>query len=397
LSADRHHDLSGTVRPTAVPAESREAGFAGDRAAEAGPAEIRVTGSAESRAGAAALGGRAGVRSAGLPDDAPAARWRRGALAAYYVAMMVANLVMLGGVARIVLSLLCGVTAILLVVAASRGSGRHGRGAGRRTGVASGAGAGAGWVGRRLWSGGRGWENLAYLPVAISVAQVAVTGQLHFTTSLLLTLVGVGGAVPSRRIAARAGLLGCVGWVVAVAAEEQLRTPELGYYAAQMGMAALLGVILHEALRRRLWDLRLTRDQLTVVLERFENLFQASPAGVGIADEHGVFVAVNPAFCELVGMPAEELVGASSHAYADPGAESDPAGREVRLVRPDGQVRWTWLTVGRTGVLDRTDTRHWMLIHLHDVTDRHLAQRTVHESDRAAGRGVRRRPPDPHR
>ena len=43
---------------------------------------------------------------------------------------------------------------------------------------------------------------------------------------------------------------------------------------------------------------------------------------IGIADEHGVFVAVNPAFCELVGMPAEELVGASSHAYAAPDADT---------------------------------------------------------------------------
>ncbi|BCJ40091.1 hypothetical protein GCM10010168_29490 [Actinoplanes ianthinogenes] len=303
------------------------------------------------------------------PDDEGAARWRRAALAAYYVALMLANCLMLTGTARIVLTSLAGATAVLLLTAAARGAGPRGT--------------------------GRGWENLAYIPVMVAVGQVAITGQLHYTTTLLLTLVGVGGAVPARRTAALAGLLGCAGWAAAVAVDERLRTPELGYYAAQMGMAALLGVILHEALRRRQRDLRVARDELAVVLERFENLFQASPAGVGITDEQGVFVAVNPAFCKLVGVPADELVGASSHAYADPGTEIDPAGREMRYVRPDGTVCWAWLTVRRTGVLDRTDTRHWMLIHLHDVTDRHVAERTVRESDRllaavsAAARRIR--------
>ncbi|WIM93572.1 diguanylate cyclase [Actinoplanes oblitus] len=300
------------------------------------------------------------------PDDGPAARWRRAALAAYYVALMLADCLMLTGAARIVLTSLAAVTAAVLLVAATRGAGFR-----------------------------RAWQNLVYLPVLVAVAQVAITAQLHYTTTLLLTLVGVGGAVPARRTAVLAGLLGCAGWAAAVATEQRLRTPELGYYAAQLGMAAMLGVILHEALRRRQRDLRAARDELAVVLERFENLFQASPAGVGIADEHGVFVAVNPAFCDLVGMPADELVGASSHAYVEPGVPIDPAGREMRYVRPDGSVRWAWLTVGRTGVLDRTDTRHWMLIHLHDVTDRHVAERTVRESDRllaavsAAARRIR--------
>ncbi|WP_436530601.1 sensor domain-containing diguanylate cyclase [Actinoplanes sp. HUAS TT8] len=281
------------------------------------------------------------------PDDAPAARWRRGALAAYYVAFLVANLIMLDGPARIILTVLTGTTVLLLALSALRGS-----------------------------RSGRGWERLAYLPVLDSVAQVGVTGQLHYTTALMLTLVGVGGAVPARRTAVLCGLLGITGWVTAVLLEPDLRTGELGYYAVQLGMAALLGAILHEAMRRRQADLKVARDQVAVVLQRFQSLFHASPAGVGITDEHGVFVAVNPAFCDLVGKPAEELIGTSSHAYVDLSVQDEPAGQQMRYVRPDGSVRWVWLTVGRT------EAQHWMLVHLHDVTDRHLAERAVRESDR---------------
>jgi diguanylate cyclase (GGDEF)-like protein/PAS domain S-box-containing protein len=297
-------------------------------------------------AAAASVSWSAGAR-APRPDDAPAARWRRGALAAYYLAFLIANLIMLSGPARIVLTVLAGSTVLLLATAALRGT-----------------------------RSGRGWERLAYLLVLDSVAQVAVTGQLHYTIALILTLVGVGGAAPARRTAVLAGLTGIIGWTGAVLAEPSLRTGELGYYAVQLGMAALLGAILHEATRRRQRELQDARDQVTMVLARFQSLFQASPAGVGITDERGVFVAINPSFCDLVGKPAEELIGTSSQAYVDPAADLDPAGRQMRYVLPDGSVRWVWLTVGRT------DSQHWMLIHLHDVTDRHLAERAVRESDR---------------
>ncbi|BCY12203.1 diguanylate cyclase domain-containing protein [Actinoplanes sp. L3-i22] len=314
MNADRHDDPSGNLGPA--------------------------------NAAAASASWSAGA-PAPRPDDAPAARWRRGALAAYYLTFLVADVIMLNGSPRIILTLLTGTTVLLLAIAAMRGT-----------------------------RSGRGWERLAYLPVLDSVAQVAVTGQLHYTTALMLTLVGVGGAVPARRTAMLAGLAGIAGWIGAVLAQPGLRTGELGYYSVQLGMAALLGAILHEAMRRRQRDLKDARDQVTMVLGRFQSLFQASPAGVGITDEHGVFVAVNPSFTELVGRPAEELIGTSSQAYVDLTAELDPAGQQMRYVRPDGSVRWVWLTVGRT------DTQHWMLVHLHDVTDRHLAERAVRESDR---------------
>ncbi|GAA2689586.1 sensor domain-containing diguanylate cyclase [Actinoplanes palleronii] len=344
MSADRHHDPGNTRGQSGMPAPRPAVGEPAARTA--GPRE--------------------------RPDDAPTARWRRGALATYFVALMVTDFLMLTGAARVVLTLLAGVIAVLLFAAAAFGA-----------------------VRRRAAGAGRGWEKLAYLPVLDAVAQVAVTGQLHHTTMLLITLLGIGGAVPERRTAVRAGALGITGWVVAVASQEQLRTPELGFYAGQLVMAGLLGCILHEATRRRQRDLQVARDQVATVLQRFEKLFHASPAGVGIADEHGVFVAVNPAFCELVGMPADELVGASSHAYVDPAAEIDPAGRQLRCVRPDGETRWAWLTVGRTEVPDSADAKEWMLVHLHDITDRHLAERAVRESDRllaavsAASRRIR--------
>ncbi|GLW27864.1 hypothetical protein Areg01_08040 [Actinoplanes regularis] len=312
------------------------------------------------------------------PDDASAARWRRGALAMYYIALMIANLALLTGAARVILTAFAGLAGFLLLVGALW------RGGSGSVGTGNGGGAGS-----------ARWEKLGYVAILEAVAQVAITGQLNQTTALLLTLVGVGAAVTTRKTAMWANLLGCAGWAAAVVAQDGLRTPELGHYAGQLVMAGLLGCILHEALRRRQRELKVARDQLTAGMDRFENLFHASPAGVGIADENGVLVAVNPAFCELAGRPAEELIGARSNEYVDLAAAEDTVGRQIRYVRPDGSTRWFWLTVGRAGVLDRAKTRRWTLIHLSDVTDRHLAERTVRESDRllaavsAAARRIR--------
>ncbi|BBH67565.1 hypothetical protein ACTI_42500 [Actinoplanes sp. OR16] len=358
----------------------------------------------------------------GEDRDRSATRWMRGAFATFYLVLAITNLLLLDGFAQVSTVFLATFTGLLLAVAAL-------------------------W--RRDWS-----DHLGYVPVVNGVAQVALTGEIHWTTTLMLTLVCVAAAVP-RRTFLGATVLGCAGWVASVAWVPSLRVTDLAYWVVQLFIAALVAAILHEALRRRQRQLRLARDEISAVADRFGSLFHASPSGVAIADENDVIVAVNQAFCDLVGLPEEKLIGvdcaafssavpssavsssavsssavpssavpssavpssavpssavpssavppepsaaqasaaqsgpvavppeppAGSSVFAAPpltdlsgGSPSAGVGFERRLERPDGTVRWVWSAVGRS-----TDR---VLIQLQDVTDRHLAEAAMRESDR---------------
>ena len=289
-----------------------------------------------------------------------ATRWIRGAVAVVYLALAVTNLLTLDGTARTVMTVLDTATAVLMALAAARpGLAAPGRSRG---------------------------EWLAFVPVAVSVAQVAVTGRLHYSITLMLTLLAIGAAVTSRRVAAAAALLGCGGWIVTVATVERLHVPELGFYSLQMVFAAVLGAMLHEAIRRRQRQLKAVHEQVKAVAHRFEELFNASPAGVAIADGTGRVVAANPAFCELVGHA--DILGADVGPYL----AGDGAGDGTREVtRPDGTVRWAYLTIGTSEVGGQPCT----LVQLQDITDRYLAEEAVRDSDRllaavaAAARRIR--------
>ncbi|MEV0902460.1 diguanylate cyclase [Actinoplanes sp. NPDC049802] len=280
------------------------------------------------------------------------------------------NFLTLDGSARTVMTLLDGATAVLLCLTALPAVVRG-------------------------WPSARG-EWLALLPVADSVVQVAVSGRLHYTTSLMLMLVGVGAAVTSRRIAASVGVAGVSGWIAVVLAAPHLRGPDLRHYGLQLMLSVVLGALLHEALRRRRRQLWRVHEQVVTVADRFERLFHASPAGVAIADGEGRVVAANPAFCELVGRPEAAVVGGSVSPYlAEDGARE---GRH-EIVRPDGGVRWAYLTIGHSDIGEPAECdrqrRSWTLIQLQDITDRHLAEEAVRDSHRlvaavaAAARRIR--------
>jgi diguanylate cyclase (GGDEF)-like protein len=283
-----------------------------------------------------------------------ASRWIRGVVALIYLMLAVTNLLALSGSARTVMTLLDSATAVLMGIAAlSRRPGRRG-------------------------------EWLALLPIADSVALVAVTGRLHYSTTLMLTLLGVGAAVTSRRVFGIATVLGCGGFAATVALQAHPPGQGLPYYSVQVAFAALIGGLLQEALRRRQGQLRRAHEQVRMVADRFEKLFNASPSGVAIADGDGTVVAANPAFCELVGRPETEVIGADVAPYLREGVNE-------KLVRPDGSIRWAYLTVGTSVV----GGKPWTLVQLQDVTDRHLAEEAVRDSDRllaavaAAARRIR--------
>jgi PAS domain S-box-containing protein len=91
----------------------------------------------------------------------------------------------------------------------------------------------------------------------------------------------------------------------------------------------------------------------------FRDVFRASPVGIGLSDEDGHFVASNDALCALFGRPESELLARSTTEFTHPddlatnrNAEtmltSAPDGvvrLEKRYIRPNGEVRWAWLTV----------------------------------------------------
>ncbi len=271
--------------------------------------------------------------------DRAAIRWMRGAFAMFYVLVGITNFVTLDGYARDATTLLALITAGLLGLAALPWWVRADRG-----------------------------DHLGYVPVLVSLAQITLTEQIHYTSTLMLTLVGIGAAVRLRRTLVVSLVLGCAGWAAAVVWLPALRTGELGHYAVQLAISAMVAGILHESLRRRQRQLRIARDRVAEVADRFGSLFHASPSGVAIAGGDHVLVAVNQAFCDLVGRGEPELIGSGS-------AELEAlAGIETRYVRPDGTARWVWPTVGRSS--------QWILIQLQDVTDRHLAQEAARDSDR---------------
>ncbi len=124
---------------------------------------------------------------------------------------------------------------------------------------------------------------------------------------------------------------------------------------------------------------------------RWRQLFSASPVGIGLANEDGLFVAANPALCALFGRPESAVIGRSSVEYTHPDdldsnnratalIESSPDGVariETRYIRPDGQIRWAWLTVTHTpGPQGQT----WTLAHVQDVTDRLAVEQVVRDS-----------------
>lgn len=124
----------------------------------------------------------------------------------------------------------------------------------------------------------------------------------------------------------------------------------------------------------------------------YQMVFEESPVGIGLADEHGRFLAVNAALCTLFGRERSELIGHTSIAWTHPEdrpdhrragelvrAADDRIGRvEKRYVHPDGTVRWAWLSLTHvSGPLGQV----WTIAHMQDVTERKAAEQALEESE----------------
>ncbi|GAA0580042.1 hypothetical protein GCM10010172_76270 [Paractinoplanes ferrugineus] len=131
-----------------------------------------------------------------------------------------------------------------------------------------------------------------------------------------------------------------------------------------------------------------TREALLRSEAQFRAAFAASPLGAVMAGGDGVIHRVNPAFEELLGRPAAELVGHNflEFTHPDDRTESEHENRRVgaeagavsafdkRYVRSDGRV--IWARVSLTGIpgADGTTGR---LLQCEDITARKLADETA--------------------
>ncbi len=310
--------------------------------------------------------------------------WVLRALAALYGVLAVVQFAAMTGVRRTVLPA-AALASCLLLAGAARVAGRRLR----RNGALP------PWV-----------EAYGLVAVANSLLRLVITGELHQSTTLMLAVVAVGAAVTRAAMVAATTALAVAGWTVAVLTVPALRTPELGYHAAQLAVAAVLGAVLHAALARRQRALQAARDELAVVAQQFRRVFDDSPVGIGVADTQGHLVAVNPAFSRLVGRPPAELLGASDLGYTHPddrpvhaltekiiNTADDGVGHvEKRYVRPDGEIRRAWLTLAHIDAAAGSSGR-WTLAHVQDVTARHEAEQALRDSERnlAAVAAVARR------
>jgi diguanylate cyclase (GGDEF)-like protein/PAS domain S-box-containing protein len=282
-------------------------------------------------------------------------------LAVVYLLLLPTNLLLLDGTARTVLATLAAAAAVFFAAAS-----RTALTVSDRT------------VDRMLVA-------VCLLPLLDALVQLAFVRNGTHSTVVLLVVVGIGAVASGRRSAWALTSMACLGWLVTVAVTRPQPASEVPFFALQLGLACLLSLAVLE-IRLSAYR-RLTRalDRNDMGLRRFRSVFDHSPVGIGLADERGMFVEANAALCDLLGRSAREVLGHSSgefthpddlalHADATRLIETAPGGVarvEKRYVRPDGSVRWAWLSFAHVaGPHGET----WTLAHMQDVTERHLAE-----------------------
>ena len=122
---------------------------------------------------------------------------------------------------------------------------------------------------------------------------------------------------------------------------------------------------------------------------RFEAAFEGSPIGMAIAGSDGRIVKANKAVADLLGFPADKLIGMHFSEYSfdeDLETTRTALGRleagevvryEKRMKRPDGSFVWAFISLAPIDVGDDTTTR--FVSHIVDVTDRRKAREALEE------------------
>ncbi len=131
-------------------------------------------------------------------------------------------------------------------------------------------------------------------------------------------------------------------------------------------------------------QLRQTQTELERY-RQYQAVFERAKDAILIADDGGEYVGVNPAACELFGLPAEEIIGRCIADFASAGFDFEPAWRsflekgqesgEFQLQRKDGTQR----VVEYAATANIVPHRHLSV--LRDITERVQAQQALQESE----------------
>ncbi len=135
-----------------------------------------------------------------------------------------------------------------------------------------------------------------------------------------------------------------------------------------------------------------TRRQLWASRESFDTLAQRAPVGILKADAEGRCTYANDTWCEISGLTLADTLGhgwgravhpddraAVAAKWEESVRRREPYVNEVRLVRPDGSLRYV-LAGGRPTRDDRGGVSGFIGTVL-DITERRLAQQTAREKE----------------
>lgn len=143
---------------------------------------------------------------------------------------------------------------------------------------------------------------------------------------------------------------------------------------------------------RNITDILGKEKALQASEERYRNLVENTGEGLGVVDPNECFTYVNPAACDIFGLPADQLIGCSLQMFMDEQSflemksqtEIRKLGQkgmyEMEVHRPDGSSRWIIITAtpqqDMKGVFTGTSGI------FRDITQRKLAEKKLEESEK---------------
>ncbi len=211
------------------------------------------------------------------------------------------------------------------------------------------------------------------LPMLNVLVHLAVTRQVQQSAVVALIVVGIGAVSNGRRVAWSLVGASSGAWLLLVLVHPPRPTPLVLFYGVVIALACVLSVAVLEIRLTAYRRLSRAVDRSDLGLRRFQSVFDHSPVGIGLTDENGLFVEANAALCELLGRPAKDVRGhaVDEFTHHDDVPAPAPSSGERRVVRPDGVVRWAWMT--RAAVAG-PQGQPWTVAQMQDVTDRRNAE-----------------------
>ncbi len=149
---------------------------------------------------------------------------------------------------------------------------------------------------------------------------------------------------------------------------------------AGLSLSLLLALLTRQLVtaRQRAHDAAL---RMTVALraseERYRRIVETADEGIWVTDAEGRTTFVNPKMAQMLGCPADALLGRRTEAFVDAGAldpegDTAPGARERRLRRVDGSTLWA--LVASTPITDSAGRFEGMLAMVTDISHQKQAE-----------------------